>query len=170
MKMEHTDCSETSAYKIQTTGNYPEENIQLTRCNRVVEFIIPMFLNCSTCFGRHTAHHQELKNCNCSLWFYIRLWLNSILGGTKRNTTNKRYIQASGRLLARETGQWMMALLLVFISLFTILVNIINFQTAPKSFWYTLYNTNKEIYNISGDEWENSACPHINNIRRQLIS
>jgi len=34
-----------------------------------------MFLNCSTCFGRHTAHHQELKNCNCILWFYIRLWL-----------------------------------------------------------------------------------------------
>jgi len=23
----------------------------------VVEFIIPMFLNCSTCFERHTAHH-----------------------------------------------------------------------------------------------------------------
>jgi hypothetical protein len=42
-----------------------------------------MFLNCSTCFGRHTAHHQELKNSNCSLWFYIRfsgcrplLWLS----------------------------------------------------------------------------------------------
>jgi len=34
-----------------------------------------MFLNCSKCFERHTAHHQELKNCNCSLWFYIRLWL-----------------------------------------------------------------------------------------------
>ena len=34
-----------------------------------------MFLNCSTCFGRHTAHHQELKNGNCSLWFYIRFWL-----------------------------------------------------------------------------------------------
>jgi len=27
----------------------------------LVEFIIPMFLNCSTCFGRHTAHHKELK-------------------------------------------------------------------------------------------------------------
>jgi len=25
MKMEQTECSETSAYKIQTTGNYPEE-------------------------------------------------------------------------------------------------------------------------------------------------
>jgi hypothetical protein len=34
-----------------------------------------MFLNCSTCFERHTAHHQELKNCNYNLWFYIRLWL-----------------------------------------------------------------------------------------------
>jgi len=34
-----------------------------------------MFLNCSTCFERHTAHHQEFKNCNCSLWFYIRLCL-----------------------------------------------------------------------------------------------
>jgi hypothetical protein len=32
-----------------------------------------MFLNCSTCFGRHTAHYQELKNCNCSLWFYTQV-------------------------------------------------------------------------------------------------
>jgi len=30
MKMEQTECSETSAYKIQTPGNYPEENIQRT--------------------------------------------------------------------------------------------------------------------------------------------
>jgi len=28
MKMEQTECSETSAYKIQTPGTYPEENIQ----------------------------------------------------------------------------------------------------------------------------------------------
>jgi hypothetical protein len=26
--MEQTECSETSAHKIQTPGNYPEENIQ----------------------------------------------------------------------------------------------------------------------------------------------
>jgi hypothetical protein len=25
-----------------------------------------MFLNCSTCFERNNAHHQELKNCNCT--------------------------------------------------------------------------------------------------------
>jgi len=28
MKMEQTECSETSAYKIQTPGNYHEESIQ----------------------------------------------------------------------------------------------------------------------------------------------
>jgi len=30
MKMEQTECSEMSSYKIQTTGNYPEENIHST--------------------------------------------------------------------------------------------------------------------------------------------
>jgi hypothetical protein len=28
MKMKQTECFETTAYKIQTPGNYPEENIQ----------------------------------------------------------------------------------------------------------------------------------------------
>jgi len=28
MKMEQTECSEMSAYKIHTLGNYPEESIQ----------------------------------------------------------------------------------------------------------------------------------------------
>jgi len=45
------------------------------KCDHVLEFIIQTFLNCSTCFERHSPHHQELKNCNCSLWIYIRLWL-----------------------------------------------------------------------------------------------
>jgi hypothetical protein len=30
MKIEQTEGSETSAYKIQSLGNYPEENIQHT--------------------------------------------------------------------------------------------------------------------------------------------
>jgi hypothetical protein len=30
MKVEQIECSETSAYKIQTPGNYPEENTQHT--------------------------------------------------------------------------------------------------------------------------------------------
>jgi len=31
-----------------------------TRCSFVTEFIIPKFIEDSTCFERHTAHHQEL--------------------------------------------------------------------------------------------------------------
>ena len=32
MKMEQTECSETSAHKIQTPGNSPEESIQRNGC------------------------------------------------------------------------------------------------------------------------------------------
>jgi len=32
-----------------------------TRCSFVIEFIIPEFIEGSTCFERHTAHHQELQ-------------------------------------------------------------------------------------------------------------
>ena len=52
MKMEQAECSETSAYKIQTPGNYPKERIQHTEqgeslilrmlhylCSGVVELI-----------------------------------------------------------------------------------------------------------------------------------
>jgi len=31
-----TECSETSAYKIQTPGNYPEENIQHIKINTTI--------------------------------------------------------------------------------------------------------------------------------------
>ena len=31
-----------------------------TRCSFVIEFIIPKFIEGSTCFERHTAYHQEL--------------------------------------------------------------------------------------------------------------
>jgi len=31
-----------------------------TRCSFVIEFIIPKLFKGSTCFERHTAHHQEL--------------------------------------------------------------------------------------------------------------
>jgi len=37
MKMEQTECSETSAYKIQTLGNYPEENIQHTEHGEILK-------------------------------------------------------------------------------------------------------------------------------------
>ena len=57
-----------------------------------LEFIIPMFRNCSTCFGRQTTHHQELKNCNYSLWFYIRLWLPVAATGNHKRPCVLLYI------------------------------------------------------------------------------
>jgi len=78
----HDDIS-----KLDVHGSV-HRNINLTEITNkmrpVAEFINPTFLNCSTCFERHTAHHQELKNCNCNLWFYIRLWWPAAAGHHKR--------------------------------------------------------------------------------------
>jgi len=45
MKMEETECFETSAYKIQTLGNYPEENVQhrhyvISRKSRILDSFV----------------------------------------------------------------------------------------------------------------------------------
>jgi hypothetical protein len=37
MKMEQTECSETSAYKIRTPGNYPEESIQYSEHDEILK-------------------------------------------------------------------------------------------------------------------------------------
>jgi len=60
MKMEQTECSETSAYKIQTPWNYPEESIQ------------------------HSEHGESLKSrifniyCGCRLKMHWRLSDHSV--------------------------------------------------------------------------------------------
>ena len=46
MNMEQTECSETSAYKIQTQGNYPEENIQQSYGVMQVKLVF-YFINCN---------------------------------------------------------------------------------------------------------------------------
>jgi len=52
MKMEQTECSKTSAYEIQTPGNYPEENIQ------------------------HTEHGESLKSRNVKEVLTTWVWLS----------------------------------------------------------------------------------------------
>jgi len=46
MKTEQTECSETSAYEIQTSGNYPEGSI------KQVEMLFPVC--CIGCYRAHT--------------------------------------------------------------------------------------------------------------------
>jgi len=45
MKMEQTECSETSAYKIQTPSNYPKESIQLTEHGESLKLRMKSFNN-----------------------------------------------------------------------------------------------------------------------------
>jgi hypothetical protein len=48
MKVEHTECSETSVYKIQTPENYPEENIKHTEHGESLKssvLVLEMFQN-----------------------------------------------------------------------------------------------------------------------------
>jgi hypothetical protein len=45
----------------------------------VFQFIILTFICSSTCFGRSSAHHQELNDCSGSLWFYLRIVVIAVL-------------------------------------------------------------------------------------------
>jgi len=49
------------------------EQKQPTRCNLVIEFIVPKFIEGSTCFERHTAHHQELQTVFAASGLYTHV-------------------------------------------------------------------------------------------------
>ena len=52
MKMEHTECSETSAYKIQTPGNYPEKSIQYSEhCKSLKSRNLFLFMVVLRCYN-----------------------------------------------------------------------------------------------------------------------
>jgi len=62
-----------------------------------------VFLNCSTHYGRHTAHHQELKNCNCSLWFYIRfLFAAAMVSAIAAAGNQKTYVKPEAAITVFE--------------------------------------------------------------------
>jgi len=83
MKMEQTEYSETSAYKIQTPGNYPEENIRVvSSCwttlryatNYTTSYSLFWFVHLDTCFvdPAHKMYQYSLRmatlraeTCSC---------------------------------------------------------------------------------------------------------
>jgi hypothetical protein len=69
MKMEQTECSETSEYKIQTPGNYTKENIQHTEQGESLKSRIP-----PNSFGfpdNETKWIESLRNINIRIYFLI---------------------------------------------------------------------------------------------------
>jgi len=71
MKMEQTECSETSAYKIQTPGNYPEENIQHSEHGESLKSRIVM--HCSVCEQMDVLHFSD-GCCVFGVFVWWRLW------------------------------------------------------------------------------------------------
>jgi hypothetical protein len=68
MKMEQIDCSETSAYEIQTPGNYPEENIKYSEHGEslksrkvTITFVMPACLPAclSIHMGQASSHGKD---------------------------------------------------------------------------------------------------------------
>jgi hypothetical protein len=45
----------------------------------IFQFIILTFVYSSTCFGRFSAHHQELNDCSGNIWFYLRIVVMAVL-------------------------------------------------------------------------------------------
>jgi hypothetical protein len=44
-----------------------------TRCTLLIEFIIPKFIEGSTCFEGHTTHHQELQTVFAASGLYTHV-------------------------------------------------------------------------------------------------
>jgi len=59
MKMEQTECSEMLAYKIQTPGNYPEENTQHSKHGESLKSgIIQLFGK--KAYGKHSINRGTI--------------------------------------------------------------------------------------------------------------
>ena len=65
MNMGQTECSETSAYKIQTPGNYPEESIQQVLSSR--HFRAKIFLVSSPAINVMSLTAPQLSMLHTSL-------------------------------------------------------------------------------------------------------
>jgi hypothetical protein len=61
--MEQTECSETSAYKIQTPGNYPEEKKHASSSSSSSTATKPSTLQLTVKHCKHVHNlHQEVDN------------------------------------------------------------------------------------------------------------
>jgi hypothetical protein len=74
MKMEEIECSETSAYKIQTPGNHPEENIQHVLSNLSQDHSLSFCLNMLLHLSDHINFENNF-NMLLNVWHIVSFWL-----------------------------------------------------------------------------------------------
>ena len=62
-------CAVLQSYWITGSCYSPQNSVEIpTRCSFVIEFIIPKFIEGSTCFEREHRSSSGALNCICSLW------------------------------------------------------------------------------------------------------
>jgi hypothetical protein len=95
MKMEQIECSETSAYKIQTPGNHPEENIQHTEHGESLKSK-KLYAVCVTFLILLEIHKRQLQEKFCTAHSISNIsgsaaeeimWVN-VHGHTRNKTLN----------------------------------------------------------------------------------
>ena len=69
--MEQTECSETSVYKIQTPGNYPEESIQRTEHGESLKSRIHVMWFLHLRNNRTSAHWWHILSASIRLLFLL---------------------------------------------------------------------------------------------------
>jgi hypothetical protein len=90
--MEQTECSETSAHKIQTPGNYPEENIQHTEHgeslkSKILQLLGPTVKNFQT-FQQRCNNSEPLWYVCCESCRPVVSWIVKTFQHTLSNASN----------------------------------------------------------------------------------
>ena len=75
--MEQTECSETSAYKIQTSENYPEENLQQPGTPSPSDLVshtqtVRLELAVTLSQHLHLQTHNALKLVNKAIYYELK--------------------------------------------------------------------------------------------------
>jgi hypothetical protein len=73
MKMEQIECSETSAYKIQTPGNHPEENIQHVECYSITSKIVHLVGFTTEIYHDARSHKRQISALFIAFPYKIKL-------------------------------------------------------------------------------------------------
>ena len=82
-KVEQTVCSETSAYKRQTPGNYPEESIQRMSVSIEVTGLRTYYTGQTQNFSSHTCIRHTIHHIS---WYNIRGCIENNVKSNKRLT------------------------------------------------------------------------------------
>ena len=146
MKMEQTECSKTSAYKIQTPGNYPEENIEHTEHG---ECLKSRSITCTQVFVENAQILNRLKVNYMGLYVHQRITREKhvAMNGQLRNLSSETNIYVFwllGRKSALENRSKIFFFTKSFLNQYGFTAN--NTADVPNPLTYKLFNASNPNY------------------------